>query len=142
MRLEERASLAVSRHGNTVFPPTAGVKMVPMMACTQDPGTPQEPLQRPARRQHRLGHQEHARQVMPITLFQSTQPGIRIGLDERMNPDIVRGVRDGNADLGALWNLIDLTGLYVLPYRSNRSSGCGQRDRTPARHVRASLERR
>lgn len=79
--------------------------------------------------------------LMPITL-QSTQPGIRIGLDERMNPDIVRGVRDGNADLGALWNLIDLTGLYVLPYRSDRSSGCGQRDRTPARHVRASLERR
>lgn len=53
--------------------------------------------------------------------FVSLHPGIRISLDERMSPDIVRGVREGRADLGLLWDHIsDLAGLQVLPYRSDR----------------------
>jgi DNA-binding transcriptional LysR family regulator len=55
-----------------------------------------------------------------IAAFLARHPGIRVGLDERMSPDIVRGVREGNADLGVLWDLIDLSGLQVLPYRSDR----------------------
>jgi DNA-binding transcriptional LysR family regulator len=57
---------------------------------------------------------------LDIAAFLAQHPGIRIGLDERMSPDIVRGVREGSADLGVLWDLIDLSGLQVLPYRSDR----------------------
>jgi DNA-binding transcriptional LysR family regulator len=53
--------------------------------------------------------------------FVDLHPRIRISLDERTSPDIVRGVREGTADLGVLWDLItDLSGLQVLPYRSDR----------------------
>ncbi|MFO1287484.1 MAG: LysR family transcriptional regulator [Rubrivivax sp.] len=55
-----------------------------------------------------------------IAAFLERQPGIRIGLEERTSPDIVRGVRDGAADLGVLWDHIDLAGLPALPYRSDR----------------------
>jgi DNA-binding transcriptional LysR family regulator len=55
-----------------------------------------------------------------IAAFLERHPGIHIGLDERMSPEIVRGVREGNADLGVLWDLIDLSGLHVLPYRTDR----------------------
>src|SRR6185369_2832750 len=55
-----------------------------------------------------------------IADFVARHPGIRLGLDERISPDIVRGVREGSADLGVLWDLIDLAGLQVLPYRTDR----------------------
>lgn len=55
-----------------------------------------------------------------IADFMAQHAGIRIGLDERMSPDIVRSVREGSADLGVLWDRIDLTDLEVLPYRSDR----------------------
>jgi DNA-binding transcriptional LysR family regulator len=55
-----------------------------------------------------------------IASFLAQHPGIRVGLDERMSPDIVRGVREGIADLGVLWDVIDLSGLEVLPYRTDQ----------------------
>ena len=56
-----------------------------------------------------------------VAAFVKQHPGIRISLDERMSPAIVRGVREGNADLGVLWDhLNDLAGLQVLPWRSDR----------------------
>jgi DNA-binding transcriptional LysR family regulator len=55
-----------------------------------------------------------------IASFLARHPGIRVALDERMSPDIVRGVRDGSADLGVLWDRIDLAGMHVLPYRTDR----------------------
>ncbi len=56
-----------------------------------------------------------------VAAFMAGHPGIRISLDERMSPDIVRGVREGSADLGVLWDRInDLSGLQVLPYRQDR----------------------
>lgn len=55
-----------------------------------------------------------------IAGFLAAHPGIHIGLDESMSPGIVRAVREGSADLGVLWDLIDLSGLQVLPYRSDR----------------------
>lgn len=56
-----------------------------------------------------------------LAAFTDRHPGIRIGLDERMSPAIVGGVREGSADLGVLWDRItDLSGLQVLPYREDR----------------------
>ncbi|MFT3820797.1 MAG: LysR family transcriptional regulator [Rubrivivax sp.] len=56
-----------------------------------------------------------------VAAFMDGHPGIRISLDERMSPEIVRSVREGSADLGVLWDRInDLSGLQVLPYRQDR----------------------
>ena len=46
-------------------------------------------------------------------------PGLRVSLDERTSPDIVRCLREGAADLGVLWDLADLSGLHTVPYRSD-----------------------
>ena len=56
-----------------------------------------------------------------MAAFSNAHPTIRISLDERMSPEIVRGVREGSADLGVLWDLFDdLAGLQSLPYRHDR----------------------
>lgn len=56
-----------------------------------------------------------------IAAFLERQPHLRVGLDERTSGDIVRGVREGSADVGLLWDhLADLSGLEVLPYRTDR----------------------
>jgi DNA-binding transcriptional LysR family regulator len=55
-----------------------------------------------------------------MAAFMAQQPGIHIGLDERTSPDILRGVREGSADVGVLWDLIDLAGFAVQPYRQDR----------------------
>ena len=55
-----------------------------------------------------------------IAAFVAEHPAIRIGLDERRSPDIVRGVRDGTADVGVLWDMIDLDGLDTRPYRRDK----------------------
>jgi DNA-binding transcriptional LysR family regulator len=52
-----------------------------------------------------------------IAAFLSCTPGVRVTLDERLSPDIVRGVREGAADLGVLWDRGDLSGLQAVPYR-------------------------
>lgn len=50
--------------------------------------------------------------------FMRRHPGIRISLDEQTSPEILRGVREGMADVGVLWNLlIDPSGLQVQRYR-------------------------
>jgi DNA-binding transcriptional LysR family regulator len=52
--------------------------------------------------------------------FLQRHPRVRVSLDERVSPEIVKAVREGTADLGVLWDLSDLTGLATLPYRRDR----------------------
>ena len=54
-----------------------------------------------------------------IGRFLALHPGLSVSLDERTSPDIVRCLREGAADLGVLWDFADLSGLHVLPYRSD-----------------------
>jgi DNA-binding transcriptional LysR family regulator len=54
-----------------------------------------------------------------IGVFLAKHPGLSISLDERTSPDIVRSLREGAADLGVLWDFAELTGLHLLPYRSD-----------------------
>ena len=54
-----------------------------------------------------------------IGRFLAQHPGLRISLDERTSPEIVRSLREGAADLGVLWDFADLSGLHVVPYRSD-----------------------
>jgi DNA-binding transcriptional LysR family regulator len=54
-----------------------------------------------------------------IGRFLAQHPGLSISLDERTSPDIVRALREGAADLGVLWDFAELSGLHLLPYRSD-----------------------
>ena len=52
-----------------------------------------------------------------IGRFLAHHPRLRVSLDERVSPDIVRLLREGAADLGVLWDRADLAGLHLVPYR-------------------------
>lgn len=55
-----------------------------------------------------------------IARFLSRYPQVRVSVDERVSPDIVRAVREGAAELGVLWDAADLQGLKAVPYRQDR----------------------
>jgi DNA-binding transcriptional LysR family regulator len=55
-----------------------------------------------------------------IGAFVAAHPQLRVSLDERTSPDIVRAVREGSAELGVLWDATDLSELATLNYRQDR----------------------
>lgn len=52
-----------------------------------------------------------------IAAFLAQHPSVRVSLDERVSPDIVRAVREGAADLGVMWDAAERHGLDCRPYR-------------------------
>ena len=52
-----------------------------------------------------------------IASFLARHQAVRVSLDERVSPEVVRSVREGAADIGVLWDAIDLAGLQAVPYR-------------------------
>ncbi|HSC00238.1 MAG TPA: LysR substrate-binding domain-containing protein [Burkholderiaceae bacterium] len=52
-----------------------------------------------------------------IATFLARHRAVRVSLDERISAEVVHSVREGAADLGVLWDAIDLSGLRALPYR-------------------------
>lgn len=50
-------------------------------------------------------------------LHQDAHRAVRVDLEERVSPDIVRGVREGHAALGVCWDATDHSGLETRPYR-------------------------
>lgn len=52
--------------------------------------------------------------------FVARHPRLRVSLDERVSADIVRALLDGAADLGVLWDQLDMADLVVRPYRRDR----------------------
>lgn len=54
-----------------------------------------------------------------IGRFLKQNPALRVSLDERLSPHIVRCLHEGAADLGVVWDRADLTGLHAVPYRSD-----------------------
>jgi DNA-binding transcriptional LysR family regulator len=61
-------------------------------------------------------------EVLPedIGRFMAAHPGVRVSLDERVSPEIVRAVREGGADLGVLWDATAAPGLRAQAWRSDR----------------------
>ncbi|KDB51979.1 hypothetical protein X805_24570 [Sphaerotilus natans subsp. natans DSM 6575] len=51
--------------------------------------------------------------------FLARHPQLRVGLEEKISAEIVRGVHEGAADFGVLWDVADLKGLESDPYRSD-----------------------
>ncbi len=55
-----------------------------------------------------------------IGSFLRQHPAVRVSLDERVSPEIVRAVREGAADVGVLWDATDLSGLDSVHYRQDQ----------------------
>lgn len=55
-----------------------------------------------------------------IGAFLEQHEHMRISLDERVSPDVLRAVREGSADVGILWDANDVGDLAVTPYRRDR----------------------
>ena len=55
-----------------------------------------------------------------IGRFLAAHPQVRVTLDERVSPEIVRAVREGAAELGVLWDASDTGELLATPYRRDR----------------------
>lgn len=53
-------------------------------------------------------------------LQQPAHQSIQIDMEERVSPEIVRGVREGHAALGVCWDAAPLDGLQSIPYRRDR----------------------
>jgi DNA-binding transcriptional LysR family regulator len=70
-----------------------------------------------------------------VAAFMARHPAVRVSLDERTSPDIVRGLHEGAADLGVLWDLADLSGLQTVPYRADRLCVAMAPDHPLARRV-------
>ena len=58
---------------------------------------------------------------------------IRVDMEERISPEVVRGIRDGTASLGVCWDAADIGSLQSRPYRSDHLCMV-----VPARHPLAS----
>ncbi|MGO4814924.1 LysR substrate-binding domain-containing protein [Cupriavidus sp. 2MCAB6] len=54
-----------------------------------------------------------------LTSFLQQNPGIQVDLEERVSPDVVRGVAEGNADLGICRGYVATGDLEALPYRAD-----------------------
>jgi DNA-binding transcriptional LysR family regulator len=61
---------------------------------------------------------------------------IQVDMEERVSPEIVRGVRDGHASLGVCWDAADLGAMQSRPYRSDHLCVV-----LPARHPLAGRKR-
>jgi DNA-binding transcriptional LysR family regulator len=53
-------------------------------------------------------------------LAQPAHRAIQVDMEERVSPEIVRGVREGLASLGVCWDAADVGSLQSRPYRSDR----------------------
>jgi DNA-binding transcriptional LysR family regulator len=55
-----------------------------------------------------------------LATFLAEQPNVRLDLQERVSTAVVAGVRESLADIGICWNVVDTSGLQVLPYETDR----------------------
>lgn len=53
-------------------------------------------------------------------LAQPANRSIQVDLEERVSPEIVRGVQEGMASLGVCWDAADVGSLQTRPYRTDR----------------------
>lgn len=57
-----------------------------------------------------------------LARFLALYRSVRVSLEEKVSGEIVRGVREGRAELGVCWDAGDLSGLKVTPYRTDHLS--------------------
>jgi DNA-binding transcriptional LysR family regulator len=56
----------------------------------------------------------------PLSAFLAAHPQVSVDLEERLSDEIVAAVAGGTADVGIVAGTVELAGLEVLPFRSDR----------------------
>ncbi len=56
----------------------------------------------------------------PLSAFLAAHPYVDIDLEERLSDEIVAAVADGGADIGIVAATVEMAGLEVLPFRTDR----------------------
>jgi DNA-binding transcriptional LysR family regulator len=56
----------------------------------------------------------------PLSDFLASHPQVNIDLEERLSDEIVAAVADGAADIGIVASTVEVAGLEVLPFRTDR----------------------
>ena len=56
----------------------------------------------------------------PLSDFLASHPQVNIDLEERLSDEIVAAVADGAADIGIVAGTVEVAGLEVLPFRTDR----------------------
>jgi DNA-binding transcriptional LysR family regulator len=56
----------------------------------------------------------------PLSEFLASHPQVNIDLEERLSDEIVAAVADGTADVGIVAGTVEIAGLEVLPFRTDR----------------------
>jgi DNA-binding transcriptional LysR family regulator len=64
---------------------------------------------------------------------------VKVSLDERLSPEVVRSVEEGSADLGVYWEAIGTSRLQTVPYRADRLVVLAHKDHELARRKRVSF---
>lgn len=54
-----------------------------------------------------------------IASFIARHDSVRVSLDERLSPEVVRSVEEGRSDIGVCWDAVGMRGLQCLPYRAD-----------------------
>jgi len=65
---------------------------------------------------------------------------IRVDMEERVSPEIVRGIREGSASIGLCWDAADLDGLERRNYRSDHLAIVAHPSHPVARHEHVRFE--
>lgn len=63
-----------------------------------------------------------------IAAFIGRYDTVRVSLDERLSPDVIRGVEEGRADIGVCWDAVGTRGLQCVPYRADHMVVVAHRD--------------
>ncbi len=71
--------------------------------------------------------------------FMKKHEGVRVSIDERLSPDVVRAVDEGSADLGVYWDAISSGHLETVPYRADRMVVIAHKDHELAQRRRVSF---
>ena len=54
-----------------------------------------------------------------VAAFMAQHQAVRVSLSEHVGNEVVREVREGAADLGVVWDVVDARGLRTAPYRAD-----------------------
>lgn len=64
---------------------------------------------------------------------------VRVSLDEKLSPDVVRSVEEGRADLGICWDAVAMRRLQTVPYRADHLVLVVHRDHELASYKKVSF---
>ncbi|RYC29119.1 LysR family transcriptional regulator [Lichenibacterium minor] len=77
-----------------------------------------------------------------LSSFLRANPGVNVDVQEHLSDQIVRGIREGMADIGIVAGTVDLSAVETFPFRQDRlvvvtprSHALGQRRRIPFEHI-------